>query len=423
MSEAFEYALELPPSAAPAVEIVRALRAAGGEALLAGGCVRDLLLGLEPHDYDVATNLPPAAVTGLFRGTRQVGAAFGVVLVRKRGAWVEVATFRTDGDYRDGRRPQSVVFTDAEHDARRRDFTINGMFLDPLAGRVIDYVGGRADLAARVVRAIGEPAARFAEDHLRLLRAVRFAARFDFALEPATSAALRAGATNLACVAAERTRDELEKILANAGRARAVRLAARHGLWNYVRPPFVWRDEQLVRAADAMERVGATASFELAFALLVADRAAREIDDLCRGLTFSNEQRERVLWLVGRQDAFDAPERISRAALKRLLAHPGAGELRAWAAARFAVSRDGPAREAELARRIAAIPAESIAPPPFVTGDDLIVRGLTPGPRFKELLDALYTRQLDEELVDRAAALAELERLTAGEEERGGVGR
>ncbi|MGE0481537.1 MAG: CCA tRNA nucleotidyltransferase [Phycisphaerae bacterium] len=405
------------------MEIVRALRAAGGEALLAGGCVRDLLLGLEPHDYDVATNLPPEQVARQFRGTRQVGAAFGVVLVRKHGVWVEVATFRTDGAYRDGRRPESVVFTDAEHDARRRDFTINGMFLDPLAGRVIDYVGGRADLAARVVRAIGDPAVRFAEDHLRLLRAVRFTARFDFALEAATSAALRAAAANLARVAAERTRDELEKILAHAGRARAVRLAAKHGLWNHIRPPFAWRDEQLARAADALERVGATASFELAFAVLVADRGAREIDDLCRDLTFSNEQRERVLWLVGRQDALDVPERISRAALKRLLAHPGAGELRAWAAARFSERADGAARLAELERRIAAIPADAIAPPPLVTGDDLIARGLTPGPRFKELLDGLYTRQLDEELVDRAAALAELERLTTGGTERGGGGR
>ncbi len=190
MTETFPLAGELPAESAGAVAIVRTLVAAGHRALLAGGCVRDLLLGSPPHDYDVATDAPPERVTTLFSNTRLVGAQFGVVLVKKKRRWIEVATFRTDDVYLDGRRPVRIALSDARHDALRRDFTVNGMFLDPLAREVIDYVGGRPDLAARVIRAIGAPAARFAEDHLRLLRAARFAARLDFALEPVTLAAV-----------------------------------------------------------------------------------------------------------------------------------------------------------------------------------------------------------------------------------------
>ncbi|RMF77512.1 MAG: CCA tRNA nucleotidyltransferase, partial [Planctomycetota bacterium] len=195
---------------------------AGHTALLAGGCVRDLLLGAQPQDFDVATDATPERVCELFRGTRRVGAQFGVVLVRQRRTWVEVATFREDFQYRDGRRPEAIRYSDARHDAQRRDFTINGMFLDPLAAELIDYVGGRFDLSARLVRAVGDPAQRFAEDHLRLLRAVRFAARLGFEIEPTTLDAIRAFGDRLPRVAAERRREELDKMFAHPQRARAL---------------------------------------------------------------------------------------------------------------------------------------------------------------------------------------------------------
>src|SRR3954469_23233625 len=208
-----------PPSLREDAEaVLRRLREAGHVAYFAGGCVRDLLLGLEPKDWDVATDAPPQRVRELFSKTEAVGAAFGVILVRHGKSVVEVATFRSEGNYLDGRRPSEVRFTTAEEDARRRDFTINGLFLDPLAGgppaeQVIDYVGGREDLRRGVLRAIGDPERRFAEDYLRLLRAVRFAARLGFPIPPATAAAVRRHAPRLAQIAPERVGDELRVML------------------------------------------------------------------------------------------------------------------------------------------------------------------------------------------------------------------
>ncbi|MEP0842429.1 MAG: CCA tRNA nucleotidyltransferase, partial [Phycisphaerae bacterium] len=199
--------------AAAAGRIVRALKDAGHQALWAGGCVRDMLLGREPSDIDIATSATPEQIMALFKPTRKVGVQFGVVLVRKAGHWFEVATFRRDVNYADGRRPEQVVFTDAREDALRRDFTINGLFYDPITGQVIDYVGGQEDLRAGLVRAIGDPAQRFAEDHLRLLRAARFAARLGFQIEASTAEAVRAHAADLVRISPERIREELEKML------------------------------------------------------------------------------------------------------------------------------------------------------------------------------------------------------------------
>jgi poly(A) polymerase len=418
MARTFSYDGEIPPPAEPAVEIVRALRRARHEALLAGGCVRDLLLRRTPKDYDVVTDAVPDRVRRLFRRTRLVGVQFGVVLVESRGAWVEVATFRTEGAYVDGRRPESVTFTDAEHDARRRDFTINGMLLDPIERVVHDYVGGHDDLEARRVRAIGEPAERFAEDHLRLLRAVRIATVLDFEIEPRTLEAVRTNAASLRRVAAERVREELQKILGDANRTRGLRLMRETGLLDHLwsaaadgtpAPPPEWSPEQFERAAGWMERLPADASFETAFAVLVAHRRADEIELICRALTFSNEQREDVLWLVANQAALDEPERVSLAALKRLMAGRAFASLRALVAARFAPAASGAARMAALDGRIAAVRPGSISPPPLITGVDLLSRGVPQGPVYAEILDALYTRQLDEELNSREQALRALE--------------
>src|SRR5436190_8701533 len=211
-----------------AVEIVKRLRSAGHVAYLAGGCVRDLLLGLEPKDYDVATDAPPERVRKLFNNTQAVGAAFGMILVRLGGSQIEVATFHADMEYEDGRRPVGVRFTSAEEDAKRRDFTINGLFLDPIDDRVIDYVGGQDDLSAKILRAIGEPNHRFEEDHLRLLRAVRFASRFGLIIHPTTADAIASHAPSLTRISPERVGEGLRLMLTPI-----TRVAARDLLWQF----------------------------------------------------------------------------------------------------------------------------------------------------------------------------------------------
>jgi poly(A) polymerase len=411
METSFSLPHELPPAADAAVAIVRDLVAAGHAALLAGGCVRDLLLGHAPSDYDVATDATPSRVRSLFRATRLVGAQFGVVLVHKRRRWVEVATFRADGPYLDGRHPAVVRFSNAREDALRRDFTVNGLFLDPLAGVVTDYVGGQADLEAGVIRAIGEPAARFAEDHLRLLRAVRFAARLDFTIEPLTQAAIWANAARLPTVAPERVREELEKMLSHANRRRALALLAETGLLPFLWAGAQWQPEQIAAADALLAHLPDDAPFELAFAVLLADRAATEVQEVARALTFANAQREDVAWLVTHQADLDDPDAISLAELKRLMAHRGFAMLRQLAAARYAALADGTARTAALDARLAAVLPETVTPPPLVTGDDLAARGVPAGPIYRRVLDALYTRQLNETLDTRAAALAELDEL------------
>lgn len=479
-------------AARAAIEIAQKLREGGHEALLAGGCVRDLLLGRAPSDFDVATNATPERVCALFRSTRQVGAQFGVVLVKRRGRWVEVATFRSDGKYSDGRRPDSVTFGDARGDAARRDFTVNGMFLDPETMGVIDYVGGRVDLELGVVRAIGEAAARFEEDHLRLLRAVRFAARLGFEIEEGTMKAAKANAAKLSGVAAERVLDELERMLSHRSRARAVRLMREAGLLPYVWHGAAWDPgyvEAAIRLLDRMEttvresrelvspradeddrleadatktkrphvdgtskdgpeagatlrggmstpvtygRFGARVTFEGAFAVLVGDRPTAEVEEVCRRLTMSNEQREAVAWLVRHQGDLDDPERPTLAELKRLMGHRAFGDLRAIAEGRYARMRDeelemgtggkvgdpqereeGKERARRLGERVGAIRPEDVAPTPLVTGEDLIARGVAAGPVYKRVLDELYTRQLNEVVRTREEALREMEGMLA----------
>lgn len=405
MSESSPLPAPLPSSAAPAVQIVRALRTAGFQALLAGGCVRDLLLGAVPKDYDVATDATPQQVARLFSYTRHVGAAFGVMLVRQGRAWYEVATFRSDGPYLDGRRPAHVQFTDARQDALRRDFTINGMFLDPLAATVIDYVGGLEDLARRTIRAIGVADERFAEDYLRVLRAVRFAARLHFVIDPQTEQAVRQNAPRIVSVAAERIREELEKMLSHGGRVRAVELMRDCGLLTWLWPGASWNPAALDGALALLRGLPPGADFPTALAALFHDRDRAELGRIARRLTLSNEERETVQWLVEKQSALDEPDSIGLADLKRLMAHRCFPQLREFVEARFIMRGDRDVRTAALERRIAAIDPEQIAPPPWVTGDDLLARGLAPGPVYREILEEAYTRQLEERLRSREEAL------------------
>jgi poly(A) polymerase len=443
-----------------AVDVVRRLRQSGYEAYLAGGCVRDELLGLVPADYDVATAARPEDVIKTFKKTVEVGVSFGVVEVigprRADGSFpkVQVATFRSDGAYVDGRRPESVTFSSPREDAERRDFTINGIFFDPLDGRVIDYVGGQADLQAKVLRAIGDPKARFREDKLRLLRAVRMAARFGFPIEPQTAAAIREMAGQITVVSAERIAEELRKMLAHPNRAWALRHMDDLGLLRHVLPEVenemkglpqgfpnaptgdLW--QHTLKVLEVLEGPRwpepSAVSFPLAFAALLHDvgkkrSAAREADRYTfhghehigkrlvgvasRRLKLSNAESDRVEWLVERhQYLCDAPTmRMSK--LKPILVHPGIGELLALHRADSVASGRSTAHVEFCERMLRETPAEILNPPPLLTGDDLIARGWEQGPQFKTVLDAVREAQLEGTIhsKDEAIALAEEKRI------------
>lgn len=406
----------LSPQRDFAVEIVRQLRAVGYEALLAGGCVRDLLLGREPKDYDVATTARPEQVRTLFGHGRTlaVGASFGVIVVLPpRGSaagQVEVATFRTEGPYLDGRRPENVAFCTPEEDAQRRDFTINGMFYDPIEARVLDYVGGEADLAARVIRAIGDPHERVREDKLRMLRAVRFAATLDFALDDATAAAVREMASEIVVVSHERIAQELRRMLVDTHRRRAVELCDSVGLLGIILPEVV---ELAIRSISGREQtlkmlsLLESPSFELAFAVLSYSLRARPtVYDICRRLKLSNEETDRIVWLVAHQhDLADAPSQ-TWARLKRTLAHPYRDDLIALTRVKRLACGDDMQPVLFVDEYLVRTPPSIIDPPPLISGDDLKSLGLKPGPDFKTLLDTIRDAQLNDQITTRDQALA-----------------
>jgi poly(A) polymerase len=427
-----------------AIDVVRRLREAGFEALWAGGCVRDEVMGHEPHDYDVATDARPEQVRTLYRRTIEVGASFGVVEVigpREDGEHlkVQVATFRVDDEYEDERRPKSVRFASAQEDALRRDFTINGMFFDPLTNRLIDYVGGREDLKAKVLRAIGDPRERFKEDKLRLVRAVRFAARFELTLDAATADAIREMAERITIVSAERIAQELRKLLTDRHRVRGVQVMDDVGLIKPILPELVamhrvpqgfpgaetgdlWEHTLLV-----LKHLPEEVSFPLAFATLLHDvgkpKTFRHASDrytfhghehvgremakrIGERLKLSNIERERVEWLVERhQYLADAP--IMRASrLKPILAHPGIHELLVLHRADALASGREPVHVDFAEDRLREWTASGeLDPAPLLTGDDLKTMGLSPGPVFKRILDAVREGQLDGTLTSPEQAI------------------
>jgi poly(A) polymerase len=415
-----------------AVEVVRKLQQAGFTALWAGGCVRDLLLGHPPDDYDVATSARPDEVRDLFGKNRTlaIGASFGVILVhgsRRAGAGdIEVATFRTEGPYLDGRRPEHVAFATPEEDAFRRDFTINGMFYDPLAEQVLDYVGGRQDLDRHVLRAIGDPRARFTEDKLRMLRAVRMTARFDFAIDPATAMAVREMADEILVVSSERIAQELKKMLVHLRRSAAMRLADELGLLPVILPELVPAltepgNRRWLRTLSMLDRLEEP-SFELALATLFVsaitdpDRAAliTSVTWICQRLKLSNRELQRLCWLVQHHGDIEGAPQMRLSQLKRLFAEPGIAELLTLArvAAECGLGKLEPVEFCE--RTLANTPADEIDPPPLITGNDLIQAGLSPGVRFKELLDAVRDAQLEGTIGTRDEALALAKKIAGG---------
>ena len=409
-----------------ALAVVRRLVEAGHTALFAGGCVRDELLGLTPADFDVATSARPEQVRALFRSSRAVGAHFGVVLVRVNKVAVEVATFRSDGAYSDGRRPDAVCFSTPEQDAQRRDFTVNGLFYDPLADRVIDYVGGRTDLQAGVLRAIGEPSARLAEDHLRLLRAVRFACRFDLEIEPRTWSAICEQSGGLRGVSNERLLDELTKLAglpssslrgrsttASERRARAVELLSSAGLLGWVLPGWTADTAAVGRAAAMMHAMQGPMSVCLMLAgwLGPGEAGCRVGGAIAHHLRMSTAQRRSLVWLLSHAGRLLESPGLSD--LRRLRGDANWPELLCLSQACCSVSGEGGAAlETNLERLRPYATTEAALPAPLVDGAALLARGWTSGPALGAVLQELYRRQLDEQIstVEEALAWAEGQR-------------
>jgi poly(A) polymerase len=415
--------------------ICETLRTSGHQALLVGGCVRDLLLGRGPADYDVATDATPDEVMRLFPESVTVGAQFGVILVPRDGLKVEVATFRADAGYSDGRHPDAVAFARTpQEDVLRRDFTINGLLMRHDTGEVLDFVGGQTDLRAGVIRAIGEPDRRFQEDKLRLLRALRFAARFGFSIEPATFDAIRRHAREIKQVSAERVRDELTKLLTEGAAKRGFELLDETGLLREVLPEIaamkgveqppqfhpegdVWIHTRLM-----IEQLPAGTSPTLAWGVLLHDvgkpatfRSAadtgdrirfdghvdvgvRMAQDITRRLRFSNEDAEQIVALVDNHMRFKDVEQMRASTLKRFIRLPRFEEHLELHRLDCLSSHRRLESYGFVTRMLADTAPEQIRPPRLLTGDDLLEMGYQPGPIFSEILRSVEDAQLEGQL-------------------------
>lgn len=410
-----------------AYAVIAKLRASGHHAYLVGGCVRDLLLGNHPKDFDVATDARPDRIMSLFPKSGAVGAHFGVVLVRDDFAQVEVATFRSDDDYADGRRPTSVHFErDPRQDVLRRDFTINGLLLDPETDEVLDFVEGHADLERRIIRAIGNPSLRFQEDHLRMLRAVRFAARLGFSLDPATLAAIQQDHALIATISAERKRDELSRILTEGGARRGFELLDETGLLAEILPEVaamkgveqppeyhpegdVWMHTLLLlegmhhptltlALGALLHDVGKPSTFRIAERIRFdghVEAGVHLAHQILTRLRFSNDEIEQVEALVANHMKFMDLPKMRESTLKRFLRTPEF--LEHLELHRLDVMASNKRLESyELARRkLNEFPDEHLKPTPLVTGADLIAAGYHPGPIFATILTAMEDAQLE----------------------------
>lgn len=409
-----------------AERICGVLRDHGFRALFAGGCVRDMLLGSTPQDYDVATDARPEQVAALFPKTVGVGAAYGVMLVVEPEGHFEVATFRGDGPYLDGRHPSRVDYRGEREDALRRDFTINAMFFDPATGEVVDYVGGQEDLHARIIRTVGDPETRFSEDHLRLIRAVRLAARLDFAIDDGAFAAIACLAPAIQTVSAERVRDELVKMLTEGAARRAFELLDETGLLEQVLPevsrmkgveqPPEFHPEgdvfvHTLMLLDHLKDVSPTLAFG---ALLhdvgkpetatVSDRirfndhdkvGAEIAREICRRLRMSNDETERIVWLVAQHMRLAHAPDMRQSKLKRFVREEGFRELLELGRIDCLASHGDLSTIAWIEDYLAHHPKEECRPAPLLSGKDLIAMGYRPGPQFKVMLNAVEDAQLE----------------------------
>jgi len=426
-----------------AADICRKLQASGFKAYLVGGCVRDLLLGREPEDYDVATDAHPARVQQLFPSSVDVGARFGVILVMANSSQVEVATFRSDVGYSDGRHPDRVEYSNSpKEDVRRRDFTINGLMMDVQTQQVLDFVGGREDLRERIVRAIGTPDLRFREDRLRMVRAVRFAARFGYIIEPATFQAIVAAAAHITAVSAERLRDEITKLLTEGAARRAFELLDETGLLKaclpevaamkgVAQPPeFHPEGDVWVHTLLMLEHLPAGSPATLAWGVLLhdvgkpptfmsaeqtgdrirfdrhAEIGARMAVAICRRLRFSVDDIEQIEALIVNHLRFKDVFQMRPATLKRFVRLPKFEEEHLSLHRLDCLASHGNLDAYHFVQRfLRDTPPEEVRPTRLVTGEDLKAMGLRPGPVFKEILQAVEEAQLEGSLIKREDAL------------------
>jgi poly(A) polymerase len=417
--------------------VIAKLRGAGHQAYLVGGCVRDMLLGAKPKDFDIATDARPDRIMDLFPRSGRVGAHFGVVLVRDVFDQVEVATFRSDHDYLDGRHPEQVRFEcDPREDVMRRDFTINGLMMDPADGRVLDFVEGQADLKAGVIRAIGDPYARFREDHLRLMRGIRFAARLGFAIDPATMDAIRLDHALILKVSAERVRDELTRILTEGGARRGFELLDESGMLADILPEVaamkgveqppeyhpegdVWmhtlilleqlREPTTTLALGALlHDVGKPPTFRVADRIRFdghVEEGVRIADVILNRLRYSRAEMDQVSALIDNHMKFKDVQHMKESTLKRFLRMPEFGEhLELHRMDVMASNRR--LENYELAKRkLAEFGEEALKPEALITGDDLIAAGYRPGPDFSKILQTVEDAQLEGRIETRAEAM------------------
>lgn len=420
--------------------IVQRLHDAGHTAYFAGGCVRDRLLDSTPHDYDIATSARPEEVQRLFEKTVAVGAHFGVICVIANGHPFEVATFRSDGAYIDGRHPLTVHFSSPQQDAERRDFTVNGLFFDPLENRIIDFVGGQKDLAEKTLRAIGDPRQRFAEDHLRILRAIRFSTTLGFEIDRATWLAVSELAAAIHQVSAERIREELVKTFRSPNRVRGFDLLDASGLMREIlpeisalkgceQPPqFHPEGDVFVHTRIMLGLLPADAPLTVVLAVLFHDigkppTASVDPDGrirfnghdkvgaqmtlaLMERLRFSREQIDAVVEAVDQHMVFKDVQQMRVAKLKRFMARPHFDEEIELHRVDCASSHGMLDNYEFLLAKREEFANEPLIPPPLITGRDLIAHGLSPGPLFKQILDAIQTQQLEGSLTTNAEALA-----------------
>ncbi|EAQ77552.1 CCA tRNA nucleotidyltransferase [Blastopirellula marina] len=407
------------------LEVVRTLKTHGHQALWAGGCVRDMLLGRDPQDFDVATDAPPERVRQIFgeKRTLAIGASFGVITVqggKKRGQ-IEVATFRQDVGYSDGRRPDEVRFTSAEEDAKRRDFTINGIFYDPDASAIYDFVGGQIDLRDRLVRAIGDPNQRFAEDKLRMLRAIRFSSTFQFDLEMNTMRAIQRHSRNIAVVSAERVAVEMRKMLCSPRRVEAVVLLRDSWLFPTVLPEVITVIDHAPRWTETLRTLQFLSGndFATALAALLRFSTARELAsgdprkpipllvEVCRRWKLTNDETRDVQWLLRQVHVLQTAKDQSWPRLQRVLVDPRIEKLADLASA-IAKARMESLEHLDFVRERLGWAVERLNPSPVATGDDLIRAGLKPGRHFQGLLESIRDAQLLGEIatLDEALELA-----------------
>ena len=372
-----------------AIEIIKRLQAKGFTALLAGGCVRDMLLRRRAKDYDVATNALPEDVIRLFKRTLKVGAKFGVVIVLIDGQQVEVATFRTETGYADGRHPSKVRFTNPAEDAARRDFTINGMFYDPLKKKVIDFVNGQADLKRKRIRTIGLPQERFSEDYLRMLRAIRFSTQLGFKIEKNTWQAICDNAKSIIKISGERIAMELEGILISPCRAAGVSLLFKSGLADSIFPGLAGKS-----AVSVLGKLPKNSDFVLAITGLFADRTTEFALEKCRILKLSRNQIKHIKFLLANRGKL-LNDKMSLAELKMILAEPYFDDLYELQKAIQKAGQKSIAALTNLRKRINSLGNIELKPKPLLDGHDLMKLGAVPGPALGQLARELYVTQLE----------------------------